>query len=105
MSNRIYTLDEIAGIIAPIAARYGVDRIFIFGSYARGEADENSDIDLCIEAVAIKGLFVLGGLYADLEEALGKELDLITAKSLKYTDDDYFKDNLEKERALISEVA
>ena len=73
MSNQIYTLDEIAGIIAPIAARYGVDRIFIFGSYARGEADENSDIDLCIEAVAIKGLFALGGLYADLEEALGKE--------------------------------
>ena len=105
MSNRIYTLDEIAGIIAPIAARYGVDRIFIFGSYARGEADENSDIDLCIEAVAIKGLFALSGLYANLEEALGKELDLITAKSLKYNDDDSFKNNLENERVVIYEAA
>ena len=57
MSNRVYTLEEIAAIIAPIAARYGVDKIYIFGSYARGEADESSDIDLCIEAVAIKGLF------------------------------------------------
>ena len=101
MSNRIYTLEEIAGIIAPIAARYGVDRIFIFGSYARGEADENSDIDLC----RYQGSFALGGLYADLEEALGKELDLITAKSLKYTDDNSFKDNLEKERVLIYEAA
>ena len=85
MSNRVYTLEEIAAIIAPIAARYDVDKIYIFGSYARGEADESSDIDLCIEAVAIKGLFALGGLYSDLEEALGKELDLITVKSLKYS--------------------
>ena len=81
MSNGIYTLEEIAGIIAPIAARYGVDRI------------------------AIKGLFALGGLYADLEEALGKELDMITVKSLKYNDDDSFKNNLEKERVLIYEAA
>ena len=100
MSNRVYTLEEIAAIIAPIAARYGVDRIYIFGSYARGEADESSDIDLCIEAVAIKGLFALGG-----EEALGKELDLITVKSLKYNDDNDFKENLEKERVLIYEAA
>ena len=35
MSNRVYTLEEIAAIIAPIAARYGVDRIYIFGSYAK----------------------------------------------------------------------
>ena len=97
MSNRVYTLEEIAAIIAPIAARYGVDKIYIFGSYARGEADESSDIDLCIEAVAIKGLFALGGLYSDLEEAL--------VKSLKYNDDNDFKENLEKERVLIYEAA
>ena len=102
MSNRVYTLEEIAAIIAPIAARYDVDKIYIFGSYARGEADESSDIDLCIEAVAIKGLFALGGLYSDLEEALGK---LITVKSLKYNDDNDFKENLEKERVLIYEAA
>ena len=105
MSNRVYTLEEIAAIIAPIAARYGVDKIYIFGSYARGEADESSDIDLCIEAVTIKGLFALGGLYSDLEEALGKELDLITVKSLKYNDDNDFKEHLEKERVLIYEAA
>ena len=49
--------------------------------------------------------FALGGLYADLEEALGKELDMITVKSLKYNDDDSFKNNLEKERVLIYEAA
>ena len=60
---------------------------------------------MCIEAVAIKGLFALGGLYSDLEEALGKELDLITVKSLKYNDNNDFKENLEKERVLIYEAA
>ena len=39
------------------------------------------------------------------EEALGKELDLITVKSLKYNDDNDFKENLEKERVLIYEAA
>ncbi len=105
MSNRIFTIREIADIIAPIAARYKVDKIYIFGSYARGDANESSDIDLCIEAVAIKGLFALGGLYSELEEALGKELDLVTAKSLKYNNDNNFKNNLKKERILIYEAA
>ena len=105
MSDRIYTLNEIKSIIAPIASRYGVDRVYLFGSYARGDADENSDIDLCVDAVAIKGLFSLGGLYADLVDALGKELDLITVKSLKYNNDDNFKDSLQKERVLIYEAA
>ena len=103
MNNKIYTLNEIKNIIAPIAARYGVDKVYLFGSYARGDADEESDIDLFIEAVAIKGLFVLGGLYAELEDALDKELDLITEKSLKYNNDNIFKDNLVKERVLIYE--
>ena len=105
MSDRIYTLNEIKSIIAPIASRYSVDRVYLFGSYARGDADENSDIDLCVDAVAIKGLFALGGLYADLVDALGKELDLITVKSLKYNNDDNFKDSLQKERVLIYEAA
>lgn len=105
MNDRIYTLNEIKNIIAPIAARYGVDKVYLFGSYARGDADENSDIDLCVDAVALKGLFALGGLYADLEDALGKELDLLTEKSLKYNSDNSFKDVLQKERVLIYEAA
>lgn len=105
MSEKIYTLDELKSIIAPIALRYSVDRVYLFGSYARGDADAGSDVDLCIDAVAIKGMFALGGLYADLEEALGKKLDLITVKSLKYNNDDEFKGNLEKEQVLIYEAA
>ena len=105
MDNKIYTLNELKSIIAQIAYRYNVDRIYLFGSYARGEADENSDIDLCVDAASIKGLFALGALYADLKEELGKELDFVTVKSLKYNADSDFVGSLEKERILIYEAA
>ena len=45
MSNKVYTIDEIKSTIRPIAESYGVERIFLFGSYARGEATPTSDID------------------------------------------------------------
>ena len=101
MSDRIYTIDEIRDRISPVAAKYGVDKIYLFGSYARGNATPSSDIDLCVDAPGIRGLFALGGLYADLEASLEKGLDLITANSLNYSDDKVFLDNIQKERVLI----
>ena len=60
-----YTIDEIREIVAALAARYGADRIYLFGSYARGDANKDSDIDLRIDKGAIRGL-QMGGLAADL---------------------------------------
>ena len=56
-----YTIDEIREIVAALAARYGADRIYLFGSYARGDANKDSDIDLRIDKGAIRGL-QMGGL-------------------------------------------
>ena len=78
MSQNIYTIDEIRDIAAPIAAAHGVDRLWLFGSYARGEATAQSDIDLCVDCGRIRTLFQLGGLYEDLREGFDKELDMIT---------------------------
>ena len=44
----IYTIDKIKDIVKPIAQKYGVESIYLFGSYARGEADENSDLDFLV---------------------------------------------------------
>ena len=74
----ILTIDEIREKIRPICEQYKIEKVWLFGSYARGEAREDSDVDLHIKAPKGIGLFGLGGLYADLEEALGKEIDLIT---------------------------
>lgn len=83
MSDKVYTIDEIKNIVAPIAKLYGVQRVFLFGSYARGEATSSSDLDFRVDRGSLRGLFSLGGLYSDLEECFDKELDLLTTGSLE----------------------
>ena len=78
-SVRIYTVDEIADIVRPIAEKYGVVSIILFGSYTRGNADQNSDIDLYVETGRISDLIELSGFRLDLVDALHKEVDVVTA--------------------------
>ena len=82
MQTQVYSIDEIREIVAPIAKQHGVDKVFLFGSYARGDATPASDVDLCVDAPKLHGLFALGGLYADLEDALKKSIDVVTTGSL-----------------------
>ncbi len=77
----VLTVDQIRMITVPIAASYGVKRLSLFGSYARGEATENSDVDMLVDRGSMAGGWTMGGLYADLCDALGKELDLVTTMS------------------------
>lgn len=105
--DRIYAIDEISSIITPIAEAFGVERVWLFGSYARGDASENSDIDLRIEGGRIRGMFGLGKLYDELTRALSKSVDLITTEGLNHkanrerTKD--FRSNIEKDEKLIYE--
>ncbi len=74
----IYTIDQIRDIVSPIAASYGVKSLSLFGSYARGDAKDSSDIDLLVDRTGMRKGWAIGGLYADLADALGKELDMVT---------------------------
>ena len=80
--EHIYTVDKICKIAGEIAKRYGVERMFLFGSYAREDAKLGSDLDFRIDKGRVHGLFALGGLYADLEDAFGLPIDLLTTDSL-----------------------
>lgn len=77
----VYTIDEIRDITSPIAASYGVRRLSLFGSYARGEATDSSDVDLLLDREGMARGWAIGGLYSDLRDALGKELDMVTTAS------------------------
>lgn len=99
MTNKVYSLDEIKSIVAPIAQTYGVQRVFLFGSYARGEATPTSDLDFRVDKGKLKGLFALGGLYSDLEENFNKDLDLLTTGSLEPS----FLNQIKNEEILIYE--
>jgi len=81
-SIRVYTIDEIADIIRPIADKYGVFSVILFGSYAVGNADRNSDIDLYVETGRISDLIELSGFRLDLVDALRKEVDVVTADDI-----------------------
>jgi predicted nucleotidyltransferase len=75
-------LTEIESKAAPVLRRYRVTRAAIFGSYARGEERENSDIDMLIEFEGDRSLLDLAGLKIELEEVLGRKVDVLTYNSL-----------------------
>ena len=69
--------------ILATAARYGAYDVRIFGSIARGEADEASDIDLLVNLEPGRSLMDLGGLLYDLQNLLGTDVDVVTEKGLR----------------------
>jgi predicted nucleotidyltransferase len=75
-------LERLREKIAPILRRLGVRRASVFGSLARGEGDEESDVDLLVELEPGRSLLDLAELKVELEEVLGRRVDVITYDSL-----------------------
>lgn len=73
------TLDEhtISSAVREVMPRYGITEAYLFDSYARNEADEESDVDICIECGDSITLFSLGGPGVALEAALGRSVDVV----------------------------
>lgn len=65
------------------AARRGAYNVRIFGSVARGEADERSDVDFLVELEPGRSLLDLGGLLMDLQQLLGHPVDVVTERGLR----------------------
>lgn len=101
----IYSIEEISRRIVPVAERYGVEKVTLFGSYARGDAVAESDIDLMISYKKLKGAFALGGVFADFKEVMDKSVDVVSEKSLtaEYTSETSKKlyDNIKREGIVI----
>ena len=95
-----YTLDEIKQIVSELPAQYGAKRVYLFGSCARGDMTDSSDIDLRIDKGNIKG-FQLAGLLLDLEDSLGLSVDLVPTTSL----DQRFLDSIRDDEVLLYEAS
>ena len=80
--RKVYTIEEIAAAVKPVAEKYGIEKVWLFGSYARGEATEDSDVDMLISYKKLKGMFALGGVYADIEDAFRKSVDIVSERAL-----------------------
>ena len=92
------TINEIKNLVTPICQNYKIDKLFLFGSYARNEATEKSDIDFRVDRGELTG-FKFGGFYGDIQNALGVSIDILTTEQLK----ENFLDNINKEEIVIYE--
>ncbi len=70
--------------ILRIAAKHGARNVRVFGSVARGEAGPNSDLDLLVDVGPTHTSFFPGGLLADLEDLLGRKVDIVTEEALHW---------------------
>lgn len=95
-----YTISELQAIVSPLAQRYGAERIYLFGSYARGDMHSDSDIDLRIDKGSIHGL-QLAYLLGDLEDALKMPVDLIPTTGM----DKRFLETIHPDEILLYERA
>lgn len=95
----IYTIDEIQKIAIPIVKQYGIDRLCLFGSYARGDANENSDLDFLIDKGELKGLMQYISLLNQLEEKFNCHVDLVSTG----TSNKKFLNKIKKDRVLLYE--
>lgn len=77
-----YTIDEISQIVSPIAQRFGVKRIWLFGSYARGEATPDSDLDFRVELGEPYSFMKDFGFTIVLGDAFDVKIHLISSEPL-----------------------
>ena len=91
----ILTIKQIKEKAFPVFQKHQIKEIYLFGSYARGEAKNTSDIDIYCESGDIRTLIEQGSLEDELESALGKEVDIVFIGSQM---NDYFREQLEKDK-------
>lgn len=84
----VYSLKQLKAIIKPIFQKYEINEIYLFGSYARGEATKDSDVDIYCSKGNVRSLIDQGRLIDELKTALNKEVDIVFDTSEM---NDYFK--------------
>ncbi len=78
-----YSINEIQNKVMPIAEKYNISEIYLFGSYARNEATEKSDVDLAVNSSSIHGLLQLISFKNDVKEALSLPVDVLTLRAIE----------------------
>ena len=90
-------MDKIIDKLVSTLKKHGAKKIEIFGSYARGEQKEASDLDVIVEFEKRKSLLELVGIEQELEDALGIKVDLLTRASIS----PYLIEGIEKESKVL----
>lgn len=100
MSKDVLTLEMIADTVKPIAAKYQVEAIYLFGSYAREEATAESDLDFLVFGGESFRKTLIFALAEDLREAFNKAVDVFEIDEVER--DSLFYDTIMRERKLVA---
>ena len=100
MNNNVLTLTDIANLIKPIVRKYGVKEIYLFGSYARGDADEDSDLDFLVFGGENFKLTMIFALAEELRETLKKNVDVFEINEINKDSD--FYNTIMRERLFVA---
>ncbi len=100
MHKDIFTIPDIAELVKPVVKKYGVERLYLFGSYARGEADAGSDLDFLVFGGENFKLTTIFAFAEELREVLEKDVDVFEINEINR--DSSFYRALMKERLLIA---
>ena len=90
-------------VIRPVAVKYGVEAVYLFGSRARGDYRPDSDYDFYIKKGKIRGYFALGGFFEEMKDAVQADIDLISLEEEEL--DEYLKKAIQKDGILLYEAA
>lgn len=100
MQASVFTMEQIAAAVKPFADKYRVKEIYLFGSYARGEADENSDLDFLVFGGEMFRRTMIFALAEDLREVLKKNVDVFEITEVN--PDSNFYQTIMKEKVLVA---
>lgn len=91
--NRDKLIEDHREDILRVAARHGARNVRVFGSLARGDSRPDSDLDLLVDVGPDRTPFFPAGLLADLEDLLGRKVDVVTEDALHW----YIRERILKE--------
>lgn len=100
MSGSVFTIKDIVRLVKPVAEKYGVKAVYLFGSYARGEADENSDLDFLVFGGEDFKLTMIFAFAEDLRSILKKNVDVFEISEINKGSD--FYNTIMKERLFVA---
>lgn len=100
MNDKIFTITDIKALVKPIAEKYNVDEIYLFGSYARNEANQNSDLDFLVFGGRNFKLTLIFSLAEELRAILNKNVDVFEINEINQ-DSEFYK-TIMKERLRVA---
>lgn len=100
MNDKVFTLKDIASLVKPVVKKYGIKELYLFGSYARGEADKDSDLDFLVFGGDNFKLTMVFALAEELREVLKKDVDVFEINEINRDSD--FYNTIMKERLLVA---